>query len=159
MPKALIVIDVQNYFINNYTRQLPKKIAKYIKDNKFDHVLFTKFVNKQSSPWVRQLKWRKMFAGVGTQIHKDLSPFLNRNNVFSKISYSALKSKRLNRFLKNHKVKELHLCGIDTDSCVLATAFDAFDAGFKIKILEKLSISHSGKDYHKAAVKIIRKNF
>ena len=37
MPKkALLVIDVQNYYINEHTKDIPQKIAEHIKTNKYD---------------------------------------------------------------------------------------------------------------------------
>jgi len=47
--------------------------------------------------------------------------------------YSAFEatSEDLDRFLKEHDVTELHVCGLATDYCVKATALDAARRGFK----------------------------
>ncbi len=41
MSKALLVIDMQNYFVNKHTKELPNKIRKFILSNgqKFDYIL------------------------------------------------------------------------------------------------------------------------
>lgn len=47
MPKkALVIIDLQNYYINETTKHLPSKIKDYIESNNFEFVLFTKYINK-----------------------------------------------------------------------------------------------------------------
>lgn len=58
MPKsALVVVDVQNYFINEHTKGLPERIQKFIVKNRdsFYYLIFTKFVNKSSSNFVKML--------------------------------------------------------------------------------------------------------
>lgn len=43
--KLLLIIDVQNNFINHNTKNIPLKIEKLIKKNKFDYIAYTKFIN------------------------------------------------------------------------------------------------------------------
>ncbi len=52
-----------------------------------------------------------------------------------------LKQRDLFRTLTSRGIEELHLCGIDTDACVLATAYDAFDLNFRVKVLFDLCYS------------------
>ena len=155
---ALIVIDVQKYFVNDNTKSLPQKIAKFIDNNKFDLLLFTKFVNKEGSNFFKKLNWKKCTAPPDTDIHPALSRFANKNNIFEKTAYSVFKSKKLAKFLKKSKITKLFLCGIDTDACVLASAYDGFDLGYDIEILKDLCLSHSGEKLNKSALNIIEKN-
>lgn len=158
MKNALVVIDVQNYFVNEQTKDLPDKIAKFIKDNKFDFVLFSRFVNNKSSNFVKLLNWRKSFLPPDTDIHSALREFSNSSNTFKKSAYSVFKSPGFVDFLNKNNISKLSLCGIDTDSCVLASAYDAFDLGYEVKVLVNLSKSHSGEDFDNAAIKIINKS-
>jgi nicotinamidase-related amidase len=157
---ALIVIDVQTYFVNWHTKNLPKRIAGFIKRNegKFDFVIFTRFVNKKDSNFVKCLDWRECFDPTQTGIHPELLDLASKNIVFEKTSYSIFKSKPLKRFLRENGIKRLVLCGIDIDACVLASAFEAFDLGYDVKILAGLSLSHSGGKLNEAALEIIKKN-
>lgn len=155
--KALIVIDVQNYFVNEKTKKIPRKIANFIRNKKFDFVLFTRFINNKSSNFYKILNWKKCLTSPDTDIHRDFSQFVKSGNLFEKATYSAFKSKKLTRFLKSKGIDELFLCGIDIDACVLATAFDAFDLGYKIHILKDLSKSHSGRKFDRSALNIIEK--
>ena len=155
---ALIVIDVQNYFVNENTKILPQKITKFIKNNKFDFVLFTKFVNKEDSNFFKILDWKKCTDSPDVDIHSALVKFVDKNNVFEKSSYSIFKCEKLAKFLKKNKITKLFLCGIDTDACILASAYDAFVLGYDIEILKELCFSHYGKKLNNSALNIIEKN-
>ena len=160
MTKALLVIDVQNYFINKHTKHLPKIISAFIKRNKnnFDYILFTKFINNRKSNFVKILKWNKCFKSPEIDIHKDILEFTNKNNVFVKAMFSPFKSKKFISFMKKNRINELYVCGTDTEACVYATAIDAFDMGYKIKILKNLCGSHHGKKQHKIGCRLIEEN-
>jgi len=158
MKTALVVIDVQNYFVNSKTKELPKKIANHIQKSNYDFVLFTQFINKKDSNFFKLLNWRKCTSSPEIDIHPTLIKFTNSKNTFKKSTYSIFGAKGFTRFLQKNKVSRIFLCGIDTDSCILASAYDAFDLGYHIKILEEFCLSHSGKDFHSAAIKIINKN-
>ena len=156
MKTALVVIDVQNYFVNEKTKELPAKIATYIRNNKFDFVLFTQFINRKGSNFFKLLNWRKSTSSPEIDIHSTLVPFVTKNNLFKKYTYSIFKSKDFTEFLNKNRISKVYLCGIDSDSCVLASAFDAFDLDYEVKVLTDLSMSHSGD--HSAALRIINRN-
>ena len=158
MKSALIVIDVQNYFVNEETKGLPRKIANFIEKNKFDFVLFTQFVNKDDSNFVKLLDWKKCFSSPDIDIHKTLRRFTTSENTFKKTAYSIFKGEGFIDFLKKNNITKLFLCGIDTDSCVLASASDAFDLGYQVEVVKRLCQSHSGEEYNSAAVRIINKS-
>ncbi len=158
MKTALVVIDVQNYFVNDKTKGLPAKIAAFIENNKFDYVLFTQFVNKENSSFVKLLNWRKCFSSPDIDIHRSLAKYITPENTFKKTAYSVFKAIGFTDFLKKQNISKLFLCGLDIDSCVLASSYDAFDLGYEVKVLKHLCQSHSGADYDKAASKIIDKS-
>jgi len=148
---------VQNYFVNELTKSILEKIAKHIDKTSYDFIVFTKFINKKGSNFFRLLNWKKMLSGNGTEIHNSLIKFSDKNNVFTKTSYSIFKARGLNEYLKKNKISSLYLCGIDTEGCVLASAFEGFDLGFDVKIIKELCSSHSGKSLHNSALRIIEK--
>ena len=158
MKKALIVIDVQNYLINERTKHLPKKIAEFITKSDFDVVIFTKFVNKETSSFARFLGYRKAMNPPDIDIHKDLVEFISDRNVFDKSTYSAFQVDKFREFLEKNDIRELYFCGMDTDACILASAFSAFDFGYIPHVLKELSLSHSGEEMDSSAIKIIEHN-
>lgn len=89
---ALIVIDVQNYFVNEHTKDIPEKIAHFLSENRFDFILFTKFVNRTSSNFFKLLDWKKCVGSPDTDIHHSLEKFVRKDNLFEKASYSIFKT-------------------------------------------------------------------
>lgn len=155
---ALIVVDVQNFFVNENTKDIPNKISTYIDHNEFDFLAFSKFVNNENSNYFKLLNWKKCTNSPDTDIHNKLVKFINNDNVFEKASYSIFKAKNFTDFLKNNQITKLYFCGIDTDACILASAYDAFDLGFDFEIITDLCFSHSGEKFNTAANDIINKN-
>lgn len=158
MKSAIVVIDVQNYFVNEHTKDIPEMIARFLSENRFDFILFTKFVNREGSNFFKLLNWKKCVGSPDTDIHHSLEKFVRTDNLFDKASYSIFKSDGIDNFLKRNQITKLFLCGIDIDACVLASAFDAFDLGYEIEVLTDLSLSHSGERLDNAALEIIKKN-
>jgi len=158
MDKTLVVIDVQNYYINEGTADLPHKIAQHIEQTEYDHVLFTKFVNDDNSSLSKYLDWHKMQSSPDIDIHESLSSLAKPENTFEKNTYSIFKSNKFVDFLESYGIRELILCGLDTDACILASQYDGFDRGYKITVLDDLCACHSGVLYHDYALNIINKN-
>jgi nicotinamidase-related amidase len=155
MKNALVVIDVQNHFAVEKAANLPEKIHQHIKSNKYDFVIFTKFLNLPSSNFHKILGYKKVTGPPATDIHPALIGLTNKNNTFEKVTYSAFKDSAFVNFLNKHKIKELFLCGINIDGCVLATAYEAFDLGYKVKIIEELSSVASFRDDYEDSAKVI----
>ena len=88
---ALLIIDVQKYYINEHTKDIPRKIENFIKQNSFDFVLFTKFVNHKNSNMYKVFKWGKMMSSLDTDICDNLIKFIQKDNVFQKDTYSIFK--------------------------------------------------------------------
>lgn len=160
MKKALLVIDVQRYFINSITRDLPKKISEYVKKNRknYDLIVFTNFINDSHSSVCLLLNWKQCMTSPEIDIVSELQPMLKYGIVISKNVYSVLKAPKVQSLLKKQRIKELHLCGIDTDCCILATAYDGFDQGYKIHLLQDLCMASSNINLHNAALLIFKRN-
>jgi len=156
--KALLIIDLQKYFINENTESLPEKIANFIEKYKFNYTLFFQFFNSSNSNFVKIHHWNKMFGPPETDIVNELSQYLTGNNLFKKYSFSVFRAEGFNEFMKENLVNELYLCGIDTDACVLISAMEAFERGFDAKVIEDLCGSHSGIEYHRKAIDLLEKN-
>ncbi|AIT09336.1 Isochorismatase [Candidatus Francisella endociliophora] len=155
---ALIIIDVQNFFITEDMHQLPRQIKELIISKNFDHVIFCKFVNDPQSNFYKILDWKYCEESPDIDIHPEMLEFVNENNVFEKSTFSAFKSE-LPVFLNKENINKLYLCGVDTDACILASAFDAFDLGYDVEILIDYCQSSNGDKANLEAFKIIRRNF
>ena len=159
MKSALVIIDVQKHFAVEKAASLPEKIAKYIRQNHYDYVLFTLFRNDPSSNFHKILHWYKAMDKPGIELHPALEQFSTKENTFEKLTYSAFKVPAFVKYLKDHDIQNLDICGINIDGCVLATAYEAFDMGYDMRILEDLSsVASERQDYEDSARTIIARN-
>jgi len=160
MKKALFVIDVQNCFVNSLTRGLPEKICRYIEENRKNYhlIIFTNFVNDPHSNVYRFLHWKKSMVSPEIDIVPKLQSVLKYGLVVPRSVYSVLKIPRVASLLKKREIEEISLCGVDTDCCILATAYDGFDQGYRINLLENLCLDSSSIELHRAALLIFKRN-
>jgi nicotinamidase-related amidase len=96
-----------------------------------------------------------MMQGSDIDIVPELKAYAQ--NVYLKHVYSACTKELLDN-LKQSNISETVLVGMETDACILSTAFDLFNAGFQVKILSDLCASAQGKDLHECALRILRRN-
>ena len=54
MNKLLLIIDVQQDFINENTKEYVDKIESLIKIQEFNYITFTKFINSEDSTWYKE---------------------------------------------------------------------------------------------------------
>ena len=66
-----------------------------------------------------------------------------------KTRYSAFAGTDLEIRLRERGIEELHICGVCTDICVLHTAVDAYNKGFKMVIYENAvaSFNEAGHEW------------
>ena len=155
---ALIILDLQNCFVTEKTKLLPQKIKKHIESQKYGFIIFSKFINSESSNFGKKLSWNKCKTPHEIDIVLELSEIALKNHIFEKSTYSIFKSKQFVDFLSQNKISKLYFCGLDLDACVLASVFEAFDLGFDFEILYDLSGSSAKIDIDDSAKQIIKRN-
>lgn len=160
MNKALIVIDVQKYFLNKETAPIVKRIQQFLKEksSQYSAIYFTVFKNNFDSPLWRISRWKNCKDSPDTDICDEIKEFTNDKNLFYKNILSAYKVPEIEKGLKENKISEVHLCGFDTDCCLLATAYDLFDVGIKPIVLENLTWSTSKEKLHNPALQMLKRN-
>ena len=159
MKQALLIVDVQNYFINKNTQNIPANIKKLIEKNNFSVIIFSQFINSPESQFAVQQNFTGCMRPPYSEIVDNLKPWLKNDNVFTKETYSVFTNPNFEKYLKKNKIDELIICGLDTDFCVIADCFNAFDKGYKISVIADCSASFtSGNEGHERALNII-KNF
>ncbi len=156
--KILVVVDVQTYFLNDHTIHLPKAIAECIEAHVFNDVVFFQYVNHPNSNFVKLFAWNHMMHGKEVELASELVPYANKHHTFNKHTFSIFGSDEFVRYLANKKDVELYLCGIDTDACVLASAFAAFEKDHNVKVIEDLCASHHGLKFHQDAIELMKRN-
>ena len=152
MKNLLLVIDVQKDFINDNTKNIVSKIDDLINSNKYDYVVFTKFINDKDSNFYSDLNYKGCMTEEGRKIILDTKS----NKVFEKRVYTAV-NEELKKYLDNNNIDNVYLCGIDTDACVLKTALDLFESNINVFVLKDYCMSHSGKIFHDNAILMLEK--
>lgn len=103
--KLLLVIDVKNDFVDSNNIHILDKISELIYSNKYDDVVFTRFINDTESIWYKQLDYK----GCITEEERRIAIDTGNNKIFDKAIYSAVNNE-LEEYIKNNIValKELN---------------------------------------------------
>lgn len=151
--KIILVIDMQKGFINKNNEHLVNDINKFLKQKSFDKVIFTKYKNKENSPFVKFLNWNALTDEESQRFVVD-----GEAGMIEKYSY-GLPFEEICKF-KEKDIEEIYLCGTDLDACVLNIAFNLFDNNIKPIFIKELCAT-SSRDENMAdyAWHIIERNF
>lgn len=144
MKKALLVIDAQEDFIGdqrnkqkfNYDdvdeliNNINEKIKMYKKNG--DEVIYIAEVLPN------KLFYRKFFGfgisgSVGSKIHSRIE--IVSENYFEKQFANAFTNKNLLKFIREKKIEQVELIGVDGSGCISETAKGAIKAGLKVTVL------------------------
>ena len=159
MKRALLVIDVQGYFINGYSKHIPNAISQHISSHNYDYIIFTRFVNKKGYVFEKLLNWKGCRGGDDIKIAPELRQLAEKHHVFTKHTFSVFHSEEFLGFLEGTSIDHFDICGLDANACVLLAAFELFDRGYSIRVIDELIGSHNGEGLSEAAKLIIKNNF
>jgi len=153
MKKALINVDYTNDFVasdgaltcGKPGQEIEKEIVRITEEfiNNDDFVVFAIDLHKQGDefhPETRLFPPHNIEDTSGRLLYGDLQRVFNEqqtnSNVYwmDKTRYSAFAGTNLEIKLRERGVTEVHIVGVCTDICVLHTAVDAYNRGFKIVI-------------------------
>lgn len=147
---ALLIIDVQKGFINEYTRELSGKIEKL--QNNYANVYAMQFINLEDSMFRKQLNWHKLSLNTqDTELAFKIRPDAL---VFSKYSYGA--TPEFIEYLQQQGITSIDVCGQSTDCCVAKIALDLFDNRILPKVLADYCASTAGRLVHERALISLR---
>lgn len=153
MNKMLLVIDLQNDFISDSNRFIINKIDNLINSDLYDKIVFTKFINSSNNFTYKKLNYTSCLTKKGQDI-----PIDTKNHfIIEKSKYSALNNDLI-EYIQKHNILEIDICGIDTECCVLKTAFDLFENNYNVKVLRNYCASFISKDRHDNAISILERN-
>jgi nicotinamidase-related amidase len=157
MPNALIVVDLQNGFINEFTGHVPDRVVTLIESGAYDPVLYTRFINMPDGPYPRFTGWDACMGPPETDLVDAIARHATPEVTFDKHGYAGI-PEALERYLVDHGIERVTLVGIDTDMCVLKVAMDAFDLNLEPVILIDCCASTSGLQSHLAGLAVLARN-
>ena len=154
MASLLLVVDMQNGFVNSRTKHIISGIETLIEDftKKQLPIAFTRFINRPESPYVKWIGWSRFMAEPEINLIENFRS--TSEYVFDKKAYTAF-TEEFERFLVEHSISKIFLCGIATDGCVLKTAVDSFEKKIEPVVIKDACASHAGHDVHKAGLLLI----
>lgn len=155
--KALLIVDVQPAFIKNNNRYLIPKIVKLIKNTDYSLYIDSAFYAEKGSVWDLQKNWT-LPKNTETKTVAEFDEALNGKERLSvyKTTRSVFGAETdVLGELKKRKIEEVHIVGVETNDCVFATAFHAFDLGLATYVIEECSDS-TKPTRHGLAAKLLR---
>lgn len=150
----LVVVDLQKDFIAPPTQHLPALIEQLTA--RYKAVIATRCINEPGSLFETEVGFHKCMRGTpGAELaFRPAAPL----TVIDKGGYGLIDVlDETCRVLDREGVRkgdEIHLCGVDTDACVLKIALDFFDLRYRPRILLDACASGNGADYHDRAIEI-----
>lgn len=130
MNNALVLVDVQQGFLNEYTRRCLPHIHRALNSPEFGLIVATRFFNPPGTLFHEQMGWHRFADSPDV----DLDPAVQQaaDIVLDKTGYSP--GVELAGLLRGHEVGHATVMGVDTDVCVHATAVALFDAGIPVSV-------------------------
>lgn len=151
MP-TLLIIDVERGFINENTKHIPALVEQ--KQHEYDTVWAVRLVYGKDSPFLT-IRQRSGIENIERPTELAFTP-RDDARILEKYGYSAA-TPELIAALRQEGVTSVDIAGMDTDQCVLATAFGLFDAGMTPRILEHYCASTGGETMHQVAMQLLRR--
>lgn len=148
--KLLLIVDVQKGFICDKTKHIPSLVEKL--QYEYKHVFATRFINPIDSQYRKLIHWSKFTPG-SEEIDLAFTP-KEGVNIIDKYIYTCVTDTFLT-YLETNSIKEVIICGIDTDICVTKCAVDLFEKGYTPIVLKDYCASHAQDDVQEAALIIL----
>ena len=149
----LLIIDLQNEFINENTKSAIIDIEELINSKKYDNILFTRFINDENNPTYSRLNWRGCIDRESKNICIDTKQY----DILDKRTYTAY-NEELKNYIKVNNIKNIYLCGIDIECCVLITALNLFENNYNTFVLKDYVYCMHGESRKNNAIYILKRN-
>lgn len=153
-----MIVDVQPGFINENNRHIVESIKTLINTTTYDVYAAAVFHAGEGSLWHTQQNWQ-MPEESSVTVLPEIAAQLNGKHpiIIQKSGRSAFKGDvSLTDALTKHAIEEVHVVGTATHDCVLATAFEAFDLGFPVYVIEECCGAINHPNRHELGVELLR---
>ena len=153
MKKCLVIVDMQNGFINEHTEHLIDKITRYACTGDFSHVVATRYINNEDTACYKFEGWKDCMEGTESA---ELVPKINEivTRVFDKDKYSCWNGE-FKHFINYYEIDMIEFVGVNTACCVLHSVLDCYNDVFDCKVVADLCGSTSGQESHERGIKVL----
>jgi nicotinamidase-related amidase len=155
---ALIVVDVQNGFVNRHSEHAVPAIAGLIADWTALGlpVAFTRYLNTPGSAYEKYFDWTRLTSSPETDLSPLIANQVGEHPVVDKYGYTLFDDNGA-RLVRERGWQDLVFCGIATESCVLKSAVDAFEQSYGPWIVTDACASDAGPEVHDAGLTVARR--
>lgn len=156
---ALVVVDMQNGFVNERSRHVIPAVVNLVRlwQHAGGDTIFTRYINYPDSPYERLIRWSRLQTSPEIDIVDELMPYLDKaRGVIDKPIYTLFTDEGA-KIVREGGWTDLVFCGIATESCVLKSAVDAFEMGYTPWVVHDASASHDGTATHEAGLLVTRR--
>jgi nicotinamidase-related amidase len=116
--------------------------------------VLTRYHNEPGSQYERLLHWYKVRDYPDTEIVSELDEFVpGALAVVDKTGYTAMTAK-VQSVIADLGVTDVVVAGLDTDTCVLKTVADVFEAGLRPWLAADCCASNGGVREHRAGLRL-----
>lgn len=156
---VLVVVDVQYGFIREASAHVVPIIVDLVDrwQKAGGAVVFTRYVNYPGSPFERLVRWSECMTSPQIDIVDELRPYAEKATVIDKKGYGLFADPAGAALVADQHWRDIYVCGIATESCVLATALGAFEADLTPWVIEDASASHAGQHVHEAGILVTQR--
>lgn len=159
MKKILVIIDMQKGFlVNKDNFKTRDNFIKFLERNYFDYVIATRYLNYDNSLFERLFNYTKLKKEEQISLDPAILNYVNK--IIDKTNYSCVNSGLLPLLIQANDgifPEKIYVAGIDTDSCVLNTVIDLFNANIIPILIADCCSSSGGSEFHEAALKILKR--
>lgn len=156
---ALVVVDVQNGFLNSHSRNVLPQVVRLVERWRATGrpLVFTRFHNPLGSPYETITSWTRLRTATEQAFPEELAVHAESAHVIHKGQSSLLTSEGTH-LIRKEGWRDIVLCGIDTDACVYDSAVGLYQTGVRPWIVTDACASSGGDQYHQAALLLAGRN-
>jgi nicotinamidase-related amidase len=157
---ALLVIDVQQGFVNRHSRGVLPAIVQLVEGWRAAGapVVLTRFHNQPGSPYETITEWTRLRSPEEQALAAELAPYAADATAIIDKDQASVFTPEGAQLIRDAGWTDLVLCGIDTDACVYDSARDAYHNGYRPWIVTDACASTGGAQYHDAALLMAARN-
>ena len=153
--RALLIVDVEPTFLTPATRRIVPHVIRLIAEGGYPLFVVAEHTKGR-------LKGRRLGNRRGKRSDETVAEVASlldpaRTMTVPKSTRSLFGNRSdLATDLRRRRITHVHIVGLETHDCVLASALDAFDHGFVTCVIERACASKRNAD-HRAALHVLRK--
>jgi nicotinamidase-related amidase len=151
----VLIIDVQPVFMSGLT---PNEFSIFI--DKYIHII--KLCRTFNIPLIATAEDIQKNGSLPGDIQKLLNP---QEHIYDKFIYSCWGQKNIQNVIRTINKSVCIICGFETDVCIMQTAIDLLDNGFKVVVLSDMTFSRNETEheiglkrmaYHGAIISVLK---